>query len=187
LAKYAGDLRASYAFIVLQGWMIVSLVIILLRKSRAATDSITLRWLQEDEVMDYQISKVEYFHTTVADQPGEAYKFLSQLAGLGINLLAFAAVPVGPSITQLTIFPEDSAKLRHEAGRLGVYVDGPHKAFLVRGDDELGVLAEIHRKIYEVGVNVHSASGVTDGRGSFGYIVYLKSDKFEQAAAALGL
>lgn len=137
--------------------------------------------------MKFKISRVEYFHTTVADQPGEAYKFLSQLASLGINIQAFTAVPVGPSITQLTIFPADPAQLKHEASRIGTYVDGPHKAFLVQGDDELGALAEIHRKIYEVGVNVHSATGVTDGRGSFRYIVYIKSDNFEKAAVALGL
>ena len=137
--------------------------------------------------MNFKISKVEYFHTTVADQPGEAFKFLSQLAGLGINLLAFTAVPVGPSVTQLTIFPADPAQLRHEAGKMGMHLDGPHKAFLVQGDDELGALVEIHRKIYEADVNVYSASGVTDGQGSFGYVVYLKSNDFDRAAAALDL
>jgi len=137
--------------------------------------------------MEFKISKVEYFHTTVADQPGEAYKFLSQLAGLGINLLAFTAVPVGPSVIQLTIFPQDEAQLRHEAGRIGLHLEGPHNALLVQGDDELGALAEIHRKIYEADLNVFSASGVTDGQGSFGYIVYIKSDDFDKAAAALGL
>lgn len=79
--------------------------------------------------MEFKISKVAYFHTTVTDQLGEAYKFLSHLPGLGINLLAYAAVPVGPSITQLTIFSEDPAQLRHEAGKFGLYFDGPHKAF----------------------------------------------------------
>jgi hypothetical protein len=137
--------------------------------------------------MEYQITRVEYYHTTVADQPGEAYKFLSQLAGLGINLLAFTAVPVGPSVTQLTIFPDDSAQLKHEAAKIGLSLDGPHKAFLVQGDDELGALAEIHRKIYEVDLNVYSASGVTDGHGSFGYIIYVRSHDFEAAAKALGI
>jgi hypothetical protein len=137
--------------------------------------------------MEFSISKVEYFHTTVADQPGAAYKFLSQLAGLGINLQAFTAVPVGPSVTQLTIFPEDPAQLRHEASKIGMHLDGPHKAFMVQGDNELGALAEIHRKIYEADVNVYSASGVTDRQGSFGYIVYIKSNDFDKASKALGL
>ena len=137
--------------------------------------------------MELKISRVQYYHTSVADQPGEAYKFLSQLAGLGINLLAFTAVPVGPSVTQLTIFPDDPAQLKHESARIGLTLDGPYMAFLIQGDDELGALAEIHRKIYDAKVNVYSASGVTDGHGSFGYIVYVKSQDFEIAAAALGI
>jgi hypothetical protein len=137
--------------------------------------------------MEHRIIRVEYYHTTVADQPGEAYKFLSQLAGLGINLLAFTAVPVGPSVTQITIFPDDPPQLKHEATKIGLILDGPHKAFLVQGDDELGSLAEIHRKIYEADVNVYSASGVTDGQGSFGYIVYVRAQDFEAAATALGI
>ena len=137
--------------------------------------------------MEQRIKRVEYYHTTVEDQPGEAYKFLSQLAGLGINLLAFTAVPVGPSLTQLTIFPDDPVQLKHEAARIGLSLDGPYNAFLVQGDDELGALAKIHRKIYEADVNVYSASGVTDGQGSFRYIVYVKAQDFEAAAAALGI
>jgi hypothetical protein len=131
------------------------------------------------------IARVDYFYTTVKDQPGEAYKLLAQLADLGINLLAFTAVPVGPISTQLTIFPEDSAHLKHEAVRVGLALDGPHPALLVQGDDDLGALAEIHLKIFEANVNVYSASGVTDGRGSFGYVIYVKPEDYERAAAAL--
>ena len=137
--------------------------------------------------MKQKISRVEYYHATVADVPGEAYKFLSQLSGLGINLLSFTAVPIGEGNTQLTVFTDDPGKLKREAARVGLSLDGPHKAFLVQGDDGLAGLTEIHRRIYEADVNVYSASGVTDGRGSFGYIVYVKSNDFEAAAAALGL
>ena len=45
--------------------------------------------------MAYRIRRVEYYYTTVEDQPGEAYKLLSRLASLGVNLLAFTAV-LGP-------------------------------------------------------------------------------------------
>lgn len=137
--------------------------------------------------MKCEIKKVEYFYTTVKDQPGEAYKILAELAGLGINLLAFTAVPVGPTTTQLTIFPEDPAHMKNEATKVGMTLDGPHPALLVRGDDDLGALAEIHLKIFEANVNVYSATGVTDGRGSFGYIIYVKSEDYERAAAALNI
>jgi len=137
--------------------------------------------------MACNISRVEYFQTAIKDRPGEAYRFLSQLALLKINLLAFTAIPVGPTVTQLTIFPENPAIMKNEATRAGLILEGPHPALLVHGDDKLGALADIHLKIYEANVNVYSASGVSDGRGAFGYVIYVKSEDFERAAAALGI
>ena len=64
---------------------------------------------------------------------------------LGLNLLAFTAIPVGPNSTQLAIFPEDVDKFKHEAQNAQMVLDGPHKAFLYQGYDELGALAPIHR------------------------------------------
>ena len=84
--------------------------------------------------MAYRIRRVEYFHATVVDEPGEAYKVLSALAGLGVDLVAFTAVPVGPDRTQLTVFPEDPGKLKSEAQKAGMALDGPHRALLVRRD-----------------------------------------------------
>jgi hypothetical protein len=137
--------------------------------------------------MTCSISRVEYFHTTIADRPGEAYKFLSQLALLRINLLAFTATPVTATDTQLTIFPENPKFMRNEASRAGLYLEGPSPALLVLCDDRLGALADIHLKIYEAGVNVESASGVTDGIGAFGYVIHVKPEDFDKAAAALGI
>jgi hypothetical protein len=56
---------------------------------------------------------------------------------------------------------------------------------LVQGDDDLGALAAIHLKIFEANVNIYSASGVTDGSGSFGYVIYVKPEDYDRAAAAL--
>lgn len=137
--------------------------------------------------MAHTIRRVEYFYATVRDEPGEAYKLLTRLAELGFNLLAFTAVPVGLMQTQLTIFPENPRKLAAEAGKAKLQLDGPHPALLVQGDDRLGAVAEIHERVYEAGVNVYTASGVTDGRGGFGYVLYVRTDDFERAAKALGV
>jgi len=137
--------------------------------------------------MAFSIRRVNYFYTTVKDQPGEAYKVLSLLANLGINLLAITAVPFGPMNTQLTIFPEDSSQLRNLAERSGLKLDGPQPAILVQGDDRLGALAQVHMKLYEADVNVYAASGVADGKGSYGYIIYVRPDDFDKAVAALNL
>lgn len=135
--------------------------------------------------MAYRIRRVEYFHATVVDQPGEAYKVLSALAGLGVNLLAFTAVPVGPDRTQLTVFPEDPGKMRAEAQRAGMVLDGPHGALLVQGDDELGALAVVHERIYRANVNVYASTAIADGSGTYGHLIYVRPEDFERAAKAL--
>lgn len=137
--------------------------------------------------MAYTIRQVDYFYTTVEDRPGEAYKVLSGLADSGVNLLAFTAFPVGQLRTQLALFPEDTATLRATAAKIGMQIDGPLSALLVQGDSEMGALVQIHETLYEAGVNVYGSNGVTDGKGGYGYIVYLRPDDYERAAAALGI
>ncbi len=137
--------------------------------------------------MAHSIRRVDYFYTSVRDRPGEAYKLLSQMAEMGLNMVAFTAVPVGPSRTQLTLFPEDTGKMAAAAQRAGMEVDGPHPAFLVQGDDELGALAQIHQELYRANVNVYASTGVTDGRGTYGYLVYVRPEEYERAAKALEL
>ena len=133
------------------------------------------------------IRRVDYFHTTIRDRPGESYQLLTQFADLGLNLVAFTAIPQGPTHTQLTLFPEDSGKMRSVAQRAGMTLDGPHQAFLVQGDDKLGALVEIHEALFHADVNIYASSGVTDGRGTFGYLIYVRPESFDRAAAALGV
>ena len=137
--------------------------------------------------MASRILRVDYFYTTVQDQPGEAYKLLSQLAEFGVNLLAFTAVPVGPMRSQFTLFPEETGRLRDAAKKANLVLDGPHPALLVQGGKSLGELAEVHEKLYQAGVNVYASSGVTDGRGSYGYIVYVRPEQYQRAAEVLGV
>ena len=137
--------------------------------------------------MATKIRRVEYFNTAVRDEPGSAYRILADIAGQGVNLLGFTAVPVGPTLTQLTLFPDDPAKLQHHAKLARIHLDGPYFALLVQGDDHMGVLAGIHEKLYQAGVNVYASNAVTDGKGDFGYIVYVRPETFDDAAKALGI
>ena len=133
-----------------------------------------------------QVRRCHYYYVTVQDQPGEGFRLFRRLAGLGVNLLAFTGVPVGPSHTQFTLFPEDEGKLKQAAAQSSMALDGPHAALLVQGDDQLGALAEIHERLFEADVNVYASSGVTDGKGSFGYMVYVRPTEIDRAAQALG-
>lgn len=137
--------------------------------------------------MAFTIRPVEYYYANVRDEFGAASRVLSQLAGRGVNLLAFSAVPAGPTLAQFVLFPEDPNKLVAEARAAGLPLDGPHHALLVQGDNELGALASIHEHLVEAGVDIYASSGVTNDRGSFGYVVYVREDQFEKAVSVLGL
>ena len=75
--------------------------------------------------MAFRVEKVEYYYTTIMDRPGEAYKILAILADLGVNLFALTAVPVGPTQTQLTLFPENPSRMKSEARMAQIDLDGP--------------------------------------------------------------
>jgi hypothetical protein len=135
--------------------------------------------------MAYKIRRLEYFYAQVSDQPGAAYELLSSLAGLGVNLLALTAVPIGPEDTQLTLFPEDPHRLLDAAKKAGLPLTGPHPAILVQGDDELGALAKVHARLAEAQVNVYASMCVTDGSGGYGYVIYVRPDEYDRARKAL--
>ena len=135
--------------------------------------------------MAFTIRSVEYYYANVRDELGAAYRFLSQLAELGVDLLAFTAVPSGPALAQFTLVPSDTRKLTAQARVAGLALDGPYHAFLIQGDDELGALANFHEQLVRAGIDIFASSGVSDGRGAFGYLVYVREDQFEQAVAAL--
>ncbi|RMG45705.1 MAG: hypothetical protein D6718_06835 [Acidobacteria bacterium] len=136
--------------------------------------------------MSVEVRRVDYYHVTVRDRPGAAFRLLSRLARDQVNLLAFGAAPAGPDCAQLTVFPDDSGRLAASAERAGLTLEGPHAALLVRGDDRLGALAELHRRLADAGINVYSSHGVSTGGGSFGYLLYLRPDDVERALAVLG-
>ena len=134
-----------------------------------------------------KIRRVEYFHATVKDRPGEAYSLLSQLAGSGVNLLAFSAIPAGLEHTQLMLFPESVEQILRVAAATGLVLTGPQHALLIQDDDRLGALAEIHNRLADAQVNVYSSNGVADGRGGYGYILFVRTEDFEKAARALDI
>ena len=137
--------------------------------------------------MTARIRRVECFDATVRDVPGEGYRVLSLLEGEGVDLLAFNAVPMGDDETRLMLFTEDADRLRQVAASAGMSLGNPQRAFLVQGDDHLGALAEIHKRVYDAEVNVFASWGVTDGTGRYGYVMWVRPERFEEAAAALGL
>jgi len=137
--------------------------------------------------MAARIRRAAYFHATVRDEPGEAYRLLALLAASHINLLAFNAIPVGQECTQLMLFPEDVELLGRVAPEKGINLSGPHPAFLIRGDDELGALVGIHEQLAAARINVYASCGITADCGRYGYLLYVRPQDFENAALVLGV
>lgn len=137
--------------------------------------------------MSVTVRGVDYFYVVVKDRPGEAYRLLAALAAEEVNLLAFNAIPMSSEHTQLVLFPDSTEQLTDAAKKAGLILTGPERAFLVQGDDRLGALADIHRKLSDARINVYASSGVTDGRGGYGYIIYIRHEDFHRAAQVLGI
>jgi len=135
--------------------------------------------------MSFSVRTVEYFYTRIEEEAGRAYDLLARLASEHINLLAFSAVPYGPNRVELTIFPERIEDFKKVAEKLRWKLVGPQHACLVQGDDHLGAFAELHKKLTDMNVNVFASSGVTDGEGHYGYVIYVKEDDYQAAVKAL--
>lgn len=135
--------------------------------------------------MPLAVRRVEYFHARVRGAADEAGELLNQLAAQDVNLLAMNLTPMGSESTQLTLFPDDSMRLQNAARHARLALDGPHVALLLQGDDELGAIARAHTRLHSAGVEVYGSSAVVDGRGYFGFVIYLRPEHAERALAAL--
>ena len=135
--------------------------------------------------MAQSVRRVEYFYVMVRGAADEAGELLGQLAGQNVNLLAMNLTPMGPESTQLTLFPDDPMRLQNAARAAQFALDGPHVAVLLQGEDELGAIARVHLALHRAGVEVYASSAVVDGRGFYGYVLYLRPEHADRALATL--
>jgi len=133
------------------------------------------------------IKKAEYYYAIVEDKPGEARKLLEFCSARGVSLTNLTAFPAGEGKAQIDFFPEDVEMLKMAAEEAGIPLIGPKKAFMIQGDDRIGVLIEYHLRLAGAGINVYAANGTNDGRGGFGYVIWVRPEDYDKAAEALGL
>ncbi|HEV2105054.1 MAG TPA: hypothetical protein VGU27_04930 [Candidatus Eisenbacteria bacterium] len=131
------------------------------------------------------VRRVQYFYATVRGAPDEAYELLTHLAEQGVNLLALHTVPMGPDSTQLTLFPDDPMRLQNAARAAKLALEGPHNAILVQQEDTVGAIARLHARLAQAGAHVYASTAVVDGRGYFGYVLYVRAEDADRAVAAL--
>ena len=105
--------------------------------------------------MSTRVRAVEYFHVTIKTRPGEAYRLLSQLAAADVNLLAFNAIPVGPEVTQLVLFPDTTEGLTAFAEKAALVLTGPQ-----RWTPKFGQLAKVGSRPRKRSLACHGRDGV---------------------------
>jgi hypothetical protein len=140
-----------------------------------------------EPTMDDQIRIVDCYYVTVHDRPGEGSRLLEHISESGVNLTAFTAVPTGANETQICLVTDGPEVLQEAAANAGAVLVGPKKGFLVQGEDRIGALHAYHLTLSNAGVNVYSSSGVCDGTGRFGFILWVEAEDFDKAFAAFGM
>ena len=135
--------------------------------------------------MPLDVRRVEYYNITLSDDIAAASMMLADVAGVGVDQLAFKAIRRGPGHTRFTLFPENGTLLKDEAAREGWGLDGPHTALIIRGAEEPGALSRIYEKLSQGHIRVEESSGIAHVNGGYGVVLYLTNEECDRAIAAL--
>jgi hypothetical protein len=131
------------------------------------------------------VQRAEYFYVQVPNKVGEGARYLGALSEAGINLLAFSGFPAGRG-SQLDFVPADPVAFRGFARRSKWKLTGPKRAFLLSGDDRVGVIAEVHARLAGAKINVTAVDAVCAGAGRYGAILWVAARDYNRAAKLLG-
>ena len=131
------------------------------------------------------VKKVDYWHTTVADKPGAANEVLQKLAAAKQNLTAYLAFPMAGGKSQVDLVPADPAGFEKAAKAAGIALSPRKAAILVSGADRPGALAEHTKKLAAKGVNCTAGSAVATPGGGYGFLLWVRPESVDAAAAAL--
>lgn len=135
--------------------------------------------------MAYRVRKVNYFNLTVPNRAGQAEQILSEVRSADINMHAFSGFPAKAGKTQIDLVTDDSAKLRKTAKKNGWRISKTKKAFLVTGNDEIGAVHKVLKKLADNRINVTAADAVAAGKGRYGMILWVKPKAYSRATRTL--
>jgi len=137
--------------------------------------------------MAENIRRVEYYYVVVKDKPGSGAAVLGPLQEAGVNLLAYLGFPAGRGKSQIDLVPENPAVFKYAAQKAGLKLSRAKRAFLVDGDDRIGAVADLTRRLAEAKVNVTAACAAGSGGGRYGMILCVPTASYGKAAKVLGV
>ncbi len=132
-----------------------------------------------------RIESASYFRVMVPQRAGEGAKLLGALADAGVDLRAVHAFPAGRQ-AQVDIVPADAGAFRRAARRIGIRLGAPKRCFLVTGDDRVGAVARVMKKLGAAGVSATATTALSAGKKRYAVILWVKPAAQRRAARALG-
>jgi hypothetical protein len=133
------------------------------------------------------VRRIEYFYTVVPNKPGEGAKVFDALKSEKVSLLAYLGFPTSWGRAQLDFVPTDKDAFLAIVKKAGIKLIGPKIAFLVQGDDRVGVVADLLNKLKQAQINVTAMQAVASGEGRYGAILWIKPGDIDKTAKALGV
>jgi len=132
------------------------------------------------------IRATDYFYTMAPDTPGEGARLLRVFRDAGVNFLAFSAFP-SQRKSQVDFVPADSAAFLAAAKAAKIRLKPRKTVFLIEGEDRVGAIEGILRRLGEAKINVTAIDAVTTSGGRFGALLWVKQRQVKKAGEVLGV
>jgi hypothetical protein len=143
--------------------------------------------LQEETTMPDEIKRIDYYYVSVPDKPGEGARILAALRDAGVNLIGVSAFPHGTRRSQLDLIPSDRATFANAARAAGLKLSTKKSGFLIQGQDRVGAVADIAKRLADASINVTSVQLFCAGSGRYGGMLWVNAPDLRKAAKALGI
>jgi hypothetical protein len=87
----------------------------------------------------------------------------------------------------LDLIPSDSATFANAARAVGLKLSNKKSGFLIQGEDRVGAVADIAKRLADARINVTSVQLFCAGSGRYGGMLWVNAPDLRKAAKALGI